>query len=349
MKKIPRNILAFRFSALGDVAMTAPVIREFLSEYKDSKVCMVSRKEYAALFEGIDRLQFYGVDLDDYDGFFGLRKLAKEISSEIDYDAIVDFHDVFRTQSLRLWMYRPGIPVGVIGKGRAAKRKLTRRYNKKLKQLKLTVQRYADVFADVGAPFELHNELKRDTNRSLSAKLLGLLGPKKSNWIGIAPFARHKTKRMPLEKAEAVIEILSELPNVKILLFGGGKVEELKLQGIAEDYSNVYNIAGKMSLHDELDLISQLDVMVSMDSANMHLASLLGVPVVSVWGGTHPYIGFLGYGQSITNSVQIDLACRPCSVFGDKPCYRGDYACLTRLQEDEILIKVTPFLTNYTS
>ena len=196
----------------------------------------------------------------------------------------------------------------------------------------------------MGLPFELHNVLKRDV-QSLNDRLLIALGPKRSNWVGIAPFAKHKAKRMPFEKAEQVIEVLSKLPYIKLMLFGGGKTEAKKLQELADDYRNVYNIAGKFKLADELDLMSQLDVMVSMDSANMHMASLMGVPVVSVWGGTHPNTGFMGYGQSTVNSVQSELECRPCSVFGDKPCWRGDYACLQSINEEEILIKVSTIIT----
>lgn len=92
-------------------------------------------------------------------------------------------------------------------------------------------------------------------------------------------------------------------------------------------------------------LISYLDVMLSMDSANMHLASLVQVPVVSVWGATHPSIGFYGYNQNPGNAVQIDLDCRPCSVFGDYPCVREDYACLTRLSKEKILDKIQEVLS----
>ena len=341
----PKNVLVIRFSALGDVAMSVPVIKELLEEYPDLHLTYVSKPFHQSFFEGIERLTFYGVDLDNYKGLFGLRRLTKELSTFSDFDAFVDLHNVLRTRIIRLFYPTKGIPVAKIGKGRTAKKKLTRKKNKILKPLKLMVQRYADVFEEVGLPFELQNELK-SVHHPLNARLLSVLGQKKSNWIGIAPFARHKTKRMPLEKAENVIMELSHLPNVKLMLFGGGKQEEQKLQSIADDYRNVYNIAGKLQLEDELDLMSQLDVMVSMDSANMHMASLMGVPVVSVWGGTHPYLGFLGYGQSITDTVQTDLSCRPCSVFGEKECFRGDYACLHRIDEEEVLIKVSQFLTN---
>lgn len=340
----PQHILVFRFSSLGDVAMTAPVLRELLHEYPTVKITMVSKEFHRPFFEGIDGVEFYGVNVDHYKGILGLRKLALELSKHQEFDAIVDLHNVLRTKIIKLFFPKSGIKVATIGKGRTAKLKLTRKKNKILKPLKLTVQRYTDVFAEVGLPFTLQNELSKNV-QPLNDKLLRVLGQKKSNWIGIAPFAKHKTKRLPIEKAENVIQRLSALPNVKIMLFGGGKTEEKKLSSIAETYSNVYNIAGKLSLHDQLDLISHLDVMVSMDSANMHLASLMGIPVVSIWGGTHPYLGFLGYGQSMANTVQIDLYCRPCSVFGDKPCYRKDHACLYGIDEEEILIKVSKFLT----
>ena len=81
--------------------------------------------------------------------------------------------------------------------------------------------------------------------------------------------------------------------------------------------------------------------MISMDSANMHLASLVGTRCVSVWGSTHHFAGFLGYGQSVDDVVEVkDLTCRPCSVFGDKPCYRGDWACLQELDIQKINDKI---------
>ena len=77
--------------------------------------------------------------------------------------------------------------------------------------------------------------------------------------------------------------------------------------------------------------MSHLDVMLSMDSVNMHLASIAGTRVVSLWGATHPYAGYLGYGQSHDDVIQADLGCRPCSLHGNRLCKRGDYACLTQI------------------
>ena len=105
----------------------------------------------------------------------------------------------------------------------------------------------------------------------------------------------------------------------------------------------VYNgggFIGKLNMRTELNLMSHLDVMLSMDSANMHLASLVNIPVVSVWGATHPYAGFMGWKQLPVNTVQLDLSCRPCSVYGQKPCWRGDYACLRDITPEQVIAKI---------
>ena len=84
--------------------------------------------------------------------------------------------------------------------------------------------------------------------------------------------------------------------------------------------------------------------MVSMDSANMHLASLVDIPVVSIWGATHPYCGFKGWRQNDENIIQLPLTCRPCSVFGDRPCHRGDYLCLNGIKPAIVTDKILSIL-----
>ena len=81
-----------------------------------------------------------------------------------------------------------------------------------------------------------------------------------------------------------------------------------------------------------------------MDSANMHLASLTGIPVVSIWGATHPYAGFMGWGQSLDNAIQLDMDCRPCSIFGQKPCRLGDYPCLNNIKPETVVEKINTLL-----
>jgi ADP-heptose:LPS heptosyltransferase len=97
------------------------------------------------------------------------------------------------------------------------------------------------------------------------------------------------------------------------------------------------------SLYREALLMSHLHVMLTMDSANMHLAALVNTPVLSIWGATHPFAGFLGWRQSLENVIQVDMACRPCSIYGSKPCSKGDYPCLNRITPEEVVARIMKF------
>lgn len=319
------KILAYRFSAFGDVAMTVTVFREFLEQHPDAEIMMVSRKNFQELFEGIPRLNFHGINVDDYKGFIGMRRLSKELLNIYQPDFIADLHDVIRAKILSGIFTRKGFKVFKINKGKEDKEHLTDVWNLDKKQLKLTTERYADVFRAMGFQLMLSHALP-----NLNIKKEG---------IGFAPFAQHKGKMLPLEKSFELARILAK--NQKIYFFGGGKEETAILDDWQNKIPNTESLAGKLSLKQELEKISTLETMISMDSANMHLASLVGTRCVSVWGSTHPFAGFLGYGQSENDAVQVkDLTCRPCSVFGDKECYRGDWACLEELSVEKIIEKI---------
>ncbi|UYQ93778.1 glycosyltransferase family 9 protein [Chitinophaga horti] len=328
-----KTIVAMRFSALGDAAMTIPVMRKVLEANPGIQIVFVSNRNWEALCLGIPRLHFHPADLKGaHKDLKGLYRLFKELRTAYKVDAVADLHNVLRSKVVRTLFRLTGVPVKSIDKGRAEKKALTRKEHKELKQLTSTVERYALVFRQLGYECTL-DALKPEKQPQIIQK-----GEKK--WVGIAPFATYREKMYPLEKMEDAIAALWKKGTADLLLFGGGKSETAMLKELAARYPGVQVVAGRFSLAEELSVISQLDVMVSMDSANMHLASLFAVPVVSVWGATHPYAGFMGYGQSESNAVQIDLYCRPCSVFGNKPCYRGDHACMENLPSAAIVKQV---------
>lgn len=319
------RILAYRFSAFGDVAMTAPVFREFLEQNPEVEIVMVSRKNFEGLFTDIPNVIFKGVNLDDYKGIFGLNRMANELIKEFRPDAVANLHDVIRTKVLDRIYRRKGLKVFKINKGKEEKEHLTDIWNLNKVQLKQTVERYADVFREMGYQVELSHQLRPI--------------PGEKSGIGFAPFAQHRGKMLPLEKSYELVRILAQ--KHPVYFFGGGKTETETLEKWEQEIPNTVSLAGKLSLTEELKKISELELMISMDSANMHLASLVGTRCVSVWGQTHPYAGFLGFGQSEDDVVQVkDLTCRPCSVFGDKECYRGDWACLEELSVQKIAEKI---------
>lgn len=341
MAKSPDNttILAIRFSAMGDVAMTVPVMKQVLDAHPGLTIVFVTNKNWGALCEGIPRLVFFPADLKGaHKGLKGLYKLFRAIrKAHSGISAVADLHHVLRSRIVRTFYKLSGVRVAVIDKGRAGKKALTRKENKIFEPLKTTIDRYRDVFAELGLPADV----------SLPGTLPQRPSPGKTQ-IGIAPFATYLEKTYPLEKMEQVIDMLTRDEALEILLFGGGKEEVEKLEVLAQGRPQLKVMAGKYGLNEELRIISGLAVMVSMDSANMHLASLYGVPVVSVWGATHPYAGFMGFGQQEENAAQIDLYCRPCSVFGNKPCFRGDHACMQQLAPETIVEKVRKTLAGRT-
>jgi ADP-heptose:LPS heptosyltransferase len=241
---------------------------------------------------------------------------------------VADLHSVIRSGIITFYFWLKGAKVALINKGRRGKRMLVRKNHKVLKPLKTSLERYQKVFEDLGY----------DTLSDFIS-LFPEKEKKEETWIGVAPLAKHHGKIYPLDQMEKVISLLNQRPGTKIFLFGGEEEREL-LEAWTKKYNHLESVAGRLPFSDEFSLMNKLDVMLSMDSANMHLASLVNTPVVSVWGATHPYAGFYGYRQDLDNAVQIDLPCRPCSVFGDKPCYRGDYACLKEITPEMIVEKI---------
>jgi ADP-heptose:LPS heptosyltransferase len=337
------KILVIRFSAIGDVAMTVPVVHSWAMQYPQHEIVFLSRPSLASLFSNLpNNVTFYNADLKGvHRGLKGLYALYKELKA-LHFDVIVDLHNVLRTNFLSFLFKLSGVPTYSLYKGRWEKRKLVRRKNKVLTSQKSSFQRYADAFEKSGFPVLLNFTSIYGNQKGPISGLHSITGEKgELKWIGIAPFSKHKGKIYPLELEEQVVAHFAQDSNVRVFLFGGGKEEEDCFKGWTEKYPTVVSLIGKLKMDTELALMSHLDVMLSMDSANMHLASLVNIPVISVWGATHPYAGFMGWKQLPINTVQVDdLSCRPCSVFGQKPCFRGDYACLYGIKPERVIGKI---------
>lgn len=336
------RILVIRFSALGDVAMTVPVIYSLAVQYPQHEITVLSRAVLQPLFQGLPaNVSFIGADLiGKHRGLWGLNNLYSELKSR-RFDYVADFHNVLRTKYLR-WRFRlANIPVASICKGREGKKKLIRRRHKVMENQKSSFRRYADVLEKLGFPVLLNFVSIYGEGKGDFSQIEPVVGSKgKQKWIGVAPFAKHIGKIYPIELQEEVIAHFAADPDVKVFLFGGGQKEQEVFDSWTAKYPSVVSMIGKLNMRTELNLMSHLDVMLSMDSANMHLASLVNIPVISVWGATHPYAGFMGWKQLPVNTVQLDMQCRPCSVYGQKPCWRGDYACLWNIKPEQVIAKI---------
>ena len=309
------HILVIRLSALGDVAMTVPVLKKLTETYPELKITILTRTFFAPLFDDLPNVEVYEADVKGrHKGFAGLKRLSGELR-ERNVDAVADLHHVLRSMILKGFLQLHGIPVKQINKGRAEKKALTREKNKIFKQLKSTHQRYADVFAALGYPIEL-TDITFPQKKTLSPALMDIVGTASKKWLGIAPFAQHNSKMYPQDLMKEVLKALGSNDRIKIFLFGAGESESTVLKQWEKDFQNVVNMAGKVSFREELALISNLDAMLSMDSGNGHLAANFGIPVISLWGLTHPYTGFAPFNQPASNSLLPDLhSTHP------EPCY----------------------------
>lgn len=350
------HLLIIRFSALGDVLMSVPVIDALARQYPDLRITVVSRPYVGPVMRMLPQnVSFFGVNLKNYKGLGGLRCLFKELKA-LQPTAVADFHNVLRTIYLRFLFKLNGIPTAYLNKDRRQRKKFIAAAVKT--QQRTSFEGYQQVLAELGypvridwhQPFSLFGDVSwsgkgipSETDTSAETDTQFGTNSKqeetafaKENAIGIAPFAAHKGKIYPLDKMEQVVVQLSQ--NAHIYLFGAGAEEKTLMEEWERRYPNVESVVGRLAdMGEELRLMSRLRLVLAMDSGNMHLASLAGVPVVSVWGATHPLSGFLGWGQSMDNVIEEDLPCRPCSIYGSKPCRFGDYRCLTNIPPERIV------------
>lgn len=332
MPKSPQHILVIRLSAMGDVAMTVPVLREFRAQYPDVKLTVLTRGFFKPFFRDLKDVSVFSADLKkQHKGVLGLLRLSKELKT-LGIDAIADLHNVLRSSILKVFL--SDIKTIQLDKGRAEKKALVT--GKIFEQLKTTHQRYRDVFEKLGFP--LHQTDPHFPPRSpLNSATLGVVGKDTKNWIGIAPFAAHQSKMYPLELMESVIKMLSSTH--KILLFGG-KADAEYLNSLQKE--NICSIAGKLSLDEELDVISNLDLMLSMDSGNAHMAAMMGIKVVTLWGVTHPYAGFYPLYQDEGFALLADRSKFPqipTSVYGNK--FPSGYEdCMQTILPEAVVAKI---------
>lgn len=379
---------------MGDVAISAPLVRAYASANSDSNFYMVSQPRFEAMFNfnpktGKSKIapkpnNLFYIPLNtkhgakDYSGgIIHLIKFALRVKKEYGITHFADIHDVLRTKVIRIILRILGVRVATINKHRRERNKLCRKNNKHLKQIIKSQRCMEEVFISLGmkdlhfsdttnttSNINVNNSLSDtnitntgisiDTNIGTNSNIKVNTNSKTNTGIdtnikfdtndepikiGIAPFAGHRGKEWSADKMEEVVKYFSN-NNVKIFLYGGGKRELDIMSPWAQKYPNVELFAGKHTLEEELQSMENLDLMLSMDSANMHLASLVGTPVVCIWGATHKFAGYNGWGQSEDNSVEVALECRPCSIFGAKPCIRKDYACLENITPQMVIEKI---------
>jgi ADP-heptose:LPS heptosyltransferase len=334
-----------RLSAMGDVAMTVPVLRALVNQYPELKLTVISRSFFQPFFKDIPNLRFFAFDEKErHKGILGLWRLFQDLK-EFNIDAFADLHNVLRSKGVRNLFALSGKKIAFVDKGRAEKKALTRAENKFFQPLTTMFERHQLVFETLGFPIDLSRPQFPAKAEILQPDLATIVS-QSNTLIGIAPFAQYDSKVYPLDLMQEVINTLAHHQEHTVLLFGGGQNEKEQLDNLKSDKNNVINMAGKVPFTTELDLISNLDVMLSMDSGNGHIAAMLGVPVVTLWGATHPYVGFLPFNQTLDNALVSDrnqFPQLPTSVYGNKKVAGYENAMRTILPE-QVVARITDII-----
>lgn len=340
------NLLVARFSAMGDVALLTPALIAVAAKYPTVQITLVTRGNYTPFFHNIPNVHVIGINLKKYRGLFGLWRLFKDLKKLGPYSKFIDLHSSLRTRIFKLFFMLQGVPTFTIIKGRREKFLQIRKKNKILTKLPHTVDRYLSVFEKAGFPatprkgpwINVDSESKLFANEYF--KSIGV-GKKETMWLGFAPFAGHKLKEWPLYKSKNLIQLIHSEFNAKIFLFGS-KEEKKVLSELKGDTPDCYIVSGgKYGIKGEIGIMEKLDIMVGMDSSNVHIMALLKKPVIGLYGTTHPISGFGPYAQEDVGVLQVEnLPCRPCSIFGDTTCYRKDFACMELIDPMDVIRRI---------
>ena len=324
------HILIVRFSAMGDVAMSLFAISALRQAYPSLKISVATKPKFARFYEEVP-----GVEVLILDAAGSLKSLFRLIGQARrgGVDMVADIHDTIRSRIIRLCLGVCGAKTACFRKGRKERASIKGK-GLHIRPLRHNVLRFCDVFSELGCP------VPEPVRTARPRPVPEVFGRKSGRWIGYAPFAGRQMKIYPENLSRELVSMMAAEFDRVFIFSGPGREQEFALE-MERLYGNVSSVFGKTDIWGELALMSNLDVIVTMDSSAMHMASLAGVPLVSVWGATHPAAGFMGYGYDMKEScVQLDMPCRPCSIYGEGECRYEDFRCLSGISPEMIMEKV---------
>ena len=333
-----RHILVVKLGTLANVAMSVHALRGLVRDFPELKITVLTRSEYRPLFREVQGVEFLFADEPRYRGCRGRLRLWWQVQ-RLRVDAVADLTSTAFSRaicfSLTPWRRR----VARIDNQRLEGRSLTRKYRKVMVQLSPLASRSREVFGALGLPFCMPAPVRRTRMAQLPAIVEILSGEKGGSWVGIAPLSDHHGTCYPIPHAAELVALLAGRYE-RVFIFGKDGYEREFCEGMQSLHANVVSVAGRASLAEQMDILAVLDAVVSVDGDILRLASLVGTPVVSLWGATHPFLSSSGYGQDPRNTIQKDLPCRPCSTSGRRRCLFGNYECMHNITPAEVFRRV---------
>ncbi len=317
-----KKFLVVRFSSIGDIVLTTPVVRCLKAEFPDAEVHYLTKIQFKTIL----------VNNPSIDKIHTIKRDLKEVLSTLKsekYDWVIDLHNNLRTLNLRWALHTKSYQFPKIN---LKKWLLTTFKVNKMPTLHV-VDRYFQAVEELG--------VKNDQ------KGLDYFIPKvddinlkhyhiPQNYIAFAIGAKFGTKRLPVTK---IVEIINQLNTTVVLLGGKDDVKNAKL--ISNDCENVVSLCGDLNLNQSASVVKQADKIITHDTGLMHIASAFNKPIVSIWGNTVPALGMYPYMPEVENNYSIhevrNLSCRPCSKIGYQTCPKKHFNCMNQQDIDAIV------------
>lgn len=318
------KILIIRFSSIGDIVITSPVVRCVRQANPDAIIHFLTKKNFSYLLDSCQ----YVDEVLTLDG--SINDIMPRLKEE-DYDVVIDLHKNLRTRAIRnalkaKWYSYDKLNVKKwlwvnFRWNRMPDEHLVDRYFEGLKSLNITND-------GKGLEYFLPHSYSYD----ISAHELS-----HNAYIAISIGGTYATKRMP---NHMLIDLINRIDRPVVLL-GGGAVDEANAQVISEAVgAGVVNLVNQISVHDAAYVIEHAAQLITGDTGMMHIAAAFGTPIQAVWGNTHPLLGMYAYQPESQNNVvdhQVELPCRPCSKLGSDQCPRGHFNCMELQNVEEIV------------
>ncbi len=318
------KILVIRFSSIGDIVLTTPVVRCLKQQIPNAEVHFSTKQGFAALLKDnpyIDKV----IPLQG-----SIAALAKTLKAE-RYDAVVDLHANLRTRLLRLQM--PGIPFHVFDKQNLRKWLLVKKLTQK--PCEHVVDRYMKCAEKLGVHYDGAG-LDYFTGDAVLPQGLP------NHYHAYAIGGTWSTKRLPLVK---MAELISKIDMPMVLLGGKEDVETARL--LHNQFPDkVISKCGELSLHQSALVVKHARVVLAHDTGLMHIAAAFNKPVVSIWGNTVPAFGMAPFFSETHDNgrdfmAQVEhLSCRPCSKIGHGACPKGHFDCMNKQDVGRIAAKL---------
>ena len=316
-----KKILIIRFSSIGDIVLTTPVIRCIKEQKPEIEIHYLTKKSFKGILEHNPYLsKIHTIEKD-------IKEIATELKQE-NFDYVIDLHNNLRSLQTKR----------IIGKPSSSFKKLN--FKKwmlvNLKINNMPAMHVVDRYLETAAALGIKNDLK-GLDYFIPTKdevqLQSLPSTHQNGYIGFVIGAKHFTKQLPTEKIIAICKKL----NQPIILLGGKEDKERAIAIEKAVGTTIYNACGNYNLTQSASLIKQAKKIISHDTGLMHIAAAFKKEIISVWGNTVPAFGFTPYlPDSKSKIVEVkNLACRPCSKIGYDKCPKGHFKCMMEIDENE--------------